>query len=484
MLNMSLANVPKSIDPTEAWSYQHFLLIQAVFDTLVRVNEAGRIVASVARKWSVDGSGRIYTMELQPNARFHDGKAVESEDVAFSIAKHFWPGSKSVVKVYLEGILTGSEQVAQGQLPSGIKIIGKHALSFSLVAPYPPFLSVLAMPGFSIFPKNADLHARPIGSGPMRASFSEETNSWQLVRFDDYVGIPPKTVSFSVQRRTSVDDVLSSFKNGTLDIAIGVPFSDLDPATVPSGVKVLQTNSLVSSHLYLNPDNVLLKNRDFRRDLAMLIYSVADRQDLISVFQEFSPFFMPKGILPAFYYERHYDKITADDFKKKWGTAAQSRGLKIILLQTYFSKGLLKALSDVFNSAGLTTSVQAMSGPDLNTAFDNHDFDIAGMPYVGNFPDPDGFLELLHDGSGFKKGFAPSKRLFSDLQKIRFVPDATKRLKAYADTLLKFEDQWYVIPIFRVNLPILHANGVRIPDTSYHYEAELKNIFWQVEERR
>jgi hypothetical protein len=106
------------------------------------------------------------------------------------------------------------------------------------------------------------------------------------------------------------------------------------------------------------------------------------------------------------------------------------------------------------------------------------------MPYMGNFPDPDGFLELLHEGIGFRQGFEPSKTLFKLLSEARFIADPTQRLRAYSSALTDFEALDYVIPLLHVNLPMLAREGILIPDSSYRTEAELRNLIWQLQEKR
>src|SRR6266498_2377186 len=64
MLEIGMTAVPKTADPRELWNFQHFLLVQCMYQTLVRVSEAGRLVSDLAERWSVDESGKIYTFEL------------------------------------------------------------------------------------------------------------------------------------------------------------------------------------------------------------------------------------------------------------------------------------------------------------------------------------------------------------------------------------------------------------------------------------
>ena len=57
-----------------------------LFAGLVRVDHEFQPQPYLAERWQISRDGRSYTFHLVPEARFHDGVAVTSEDVAFSLA--------------------------------------------------------------------------------------------------------------------------------------------------------------------------------------------------------------------------------------------------------------------------------------------------------------------------------------------------------------------------------------------------------------
>jgi peptide/nickel transport system substrate-binding protein len=76
---------PVSVSPLTARTQADRDLVALVFSGLVRNGPDGTIVPDLARSWSVDETGRVWTFELQPDARWHDGEPVTSADVAYTI---------------------------------------------------------------------------------------------------------------------------------------------------------------------------------------------------------------------------------------------------------------------------------------------------------------------------------------------------------------------------------------------------------------
>ena len=56
-----------------------------VFATPIRFDENWKPHPYLAESWSVSDDGLSITLNLRKNAKFHDGKPVTSEDVAFSV---------------------------------------------------------------------------------------------------------------------------------------------------------------------------------------------------------------------------------------------------------------------------------------------------------------------------------------------------------------------------------------------------------------
>ncbi|MDX1378376.1 MAG: ABC transporter substrate-binding protein, partial [Anaerolineales bacterium] len=134
-----------------------------LFNGLVRFDERGLPQADLAESWGVSQDGTIYNFTLRPNALWHDGTAVTSDDVIFTIEVMKSPGS-----LYPQDIkdLWGRVEVEE---------LNEKNLKFTLPEPFVPFIDYLT---FGVVPKHlldsippeqmesADFNLAPVGTGP------------------------------------------------------------------------------------------------------------------------------------------------------------------------------------------------------------------------------------------------------------------------------------------------------------------------------
>ena len=65
-----------SVSPLTARSQADRDLVALVFSGLVRNGPDGTIVPDMAKRWSVDSTGAVWTFELRADARWQDGEPV------------------------------------------------------------------------------------------------------------------------------------------------------------------------------------------------------------------------------------------------------------------------------------------------------------------------------------------------------------------------------------------------------------------------
>src|SRR5690606_14838532 len=101
--------------------------------------------------------------------------------------------------------------------------------------------------------------------------------------------------------------------------------------------------------------------------------------------------------------------------------------------------------------------------------------DVFSFGYVGNFPDPDGFIYgFKHDAiPNFKIG---TQEFFKILSSIRHTPEGEGRLAKYESAIADFESSAWVVPMFNVSLPVIHKSDIKIPNISFQYEDKLCQI--------
>ena len=98
---------PPTLDPhitTDATSAQ---IIVEVFGGLVTIDPDLEIVPDLAESWNVSGDGTVYTFNLRPDAKFHDGSQVTAHDVKWSLERATNPLTESPVADQYLGDIVG-----------------------------------------------------------------------------------------------------------------------------------------------------------------------------------------------------------------------------------------------------------------------------------------------------------------------------------------------------------------------------------------
>jgi peptide/nickel transport system substrate-binding protein len=146
---------PVNLDPhvTNATATRNQL--ENVYDTLVRFDAKGRVIPGLALSWRTSTDGLTWTFNMRPGISFHNGRAVDAIDVAYSINRIVDPATKSPRA-------TDFNQVASITAPNRTTVVMK------LKQPFAPLLSKLAFSLNVIIPKEAaaTISSKPVGTGP------------------------------------------------------------------------------------------------------------------------------------------------------------------------------------------------------------------------------------------------------------------------------------------------------------------------------
>lgn len=73
-----------SLDPTEL-RIGTYVSTHLLYNSLIRLGPDGKPQPELAQSWSRSDDGRTLTLKLAKNVKFHDGRAMTSKDVAFSL---------------------------------------------------------------------------------------------------------------------------------------------------------------------------------------------------------------------------------------------------------------------------------------------------------------------------------------------------------------------------------------------------------------
>jgi peptide/nickel transport system substrate-binding protein len=265
---------PVGLDPhvTQATSTRNQL--ENVYDTLVAFDSAGKIVPSLATRWTVSKDNLTWTFTLRSGVKFHNGRALEASDVAYSINRIKNPATKS-------------PRIGDFELVKSVTAPSKSTVVITLSKPFSPLLSKLAFTLNVIVPKEAvaALNTRPVGTGPFR--FVEYVPQTRMVlrKNPDFWGKDAKgnklpyldgiTYSYLPDPTARV----TALRTGTVDWIEYVPSTDVKSLKANTAVNVLGGPAANYRALFLNVNEKPLNDPRVRRAIAYAI----NNQEIVDV---------------------------------------------------------------------------------------------------------------------------------------------------------------------------------------------------------
>ena len=136
-----------------------------LYSGLVKFNDYGLPEGDLVESWGISADGKVYNFSIRPNATWHDGQPVTSDDVIFTtdlLRNDATPLPDDIKALW--------KQVE-------VKALDQKTLQFRLPEAFAPFLDYIS---FGILPKhilgntsasdmvNAQFNLQPVGSGPYR----------------------------------------------------------------------------------------------------------------------------------------------------------------------------------------------------------------------------------------------------------------------------------------------------------------------------
>ena len=264
---------PVNLDPhvTQATSTRN--QIENVYDTLVAFDPSGKIMPSLATKWTTSKDGLTWTFTVRSDVKFN-GRPFEASDVVYSINRIKDPATKS-------------PRSGDFELIKSITAPSKTTVVFTLSKPFSPLLSKLAFSLNVIVPKEdaATLSTKPVGTGPF--SFVSYTPQTRMVlkKNPDFWGRDAKGnklpyldgITFSYLPDATAR--VTALQTGNVDWIEYAPSTAIQMLKADSKVNVLGGPSANYRSLFLNLAQKPLNDARVRRAIAYAI----NNQEIVDV---------------------------------------------------------------------------------------------------------------------------------------------------------------------------------------------------------
>lgn len=215
------------INPVLSTSAADGDLTTLTYSGLVRALPDGTIAPDLAESYTISDDATTYTFKLRDGITFHDGKALTSADVLFTIKQIQNPDVKSPRRADWDGVVVSTPD--------------DRTVVFTLPHAYAPFIdncSLGILPEHlwkdttpEDFPFNP-LNTHPVGSGPYRIKQVDEDSTGSATRFDlepfsNFALGRPNLSMISVRLYTSDDAVVDAFNAGDVDAIAGISSDQL-----------------------------------------------------------------------------------------------------------------------------------------------------------------------------------------------------------------------------------------------------------------
>jgi peptide/nickel transport system substrate-binding protein len=171
---------PPHLDPTSAAAGAiDSVLYSNVFEGLTRFMADGSVVPGLAESWEISDDGLTYTFKLHSGVTFHDGTAMDAEDVKFSLDRARAEDSTNAQKALYAGI-------------SEVTVIDPMTVQLSLGEPNGNMLFNLAWgDAVIVAPESIEnIKTNPIGTGAFKFVDWVQGDKIDLTRNPDYWGTP------------------------------------------------------------------------------------------------------------------------------------------------------------------------------------------------------------------------------------------------------------------------------------------------------
>ncbi len=441
-----------------------------VYSRLISFDERGNPVSELAETWGVSLDGTIYNVQLREDAKWHDGKPVTCEDVAFTIEmmKNSGDAIPADLKAFWENI--------------NVVVLSETAMQFLLPEPFAPFLDYLS---FGIVPKHllegmsfdeitdAQFNLQPVGSGPYRVERliveDGQIKGVVLEAFADYFGNKPFIQTVLFRYYPDSTSAFEAYQEGTVQ---GISHVGLDvlPAALAEPELSLYTGREPELTMVLlnlkDQQAAFLADADVRRAL----YLGINRQAMIDRLMQGQAILANGPIFPGTwaYYDGlqqvGYEPDTALTLLKKAGYVLAEDGdivrkkgevalsLTLIHPDTPLHKVIADQIASDWEKLGAAVTLEAMTYDQLVAErLSPRSYQAALVDLnLSRSPDPDPypFWDQLQATNGQNYSQWDNRNASDYLEQARVTLDQMERARLYRNFQVIFAEDLPSLPLF------------------------------------
>ena len=376
-MTVGIIQEPTSLDPTrDATASIALLLMNNVYEGLVRLDPTGKIVPALAKSWDQSSDGKTYTFHLQSGVKWHDGSAFGAQDVKWS-----WDRAASAATTP-----KNPHQDYWGPVQS-VDVVDDNTVKVTLKAfSYNWLFHMTAGSAVIMSQKSQPTNdTQPVGTGPFKFGSWNKGNSLSLTRNDSYWGTKAKLKDVVYRFISDPNAMNNALKAGDIDVIQQVGGPEQAAAfKQDANFQVLEGAPVGKTGVYIN--NARIKDPNVRK----AIYAGIDRKAWIDGIQAgyavpIGSHSVPNDTEPYYVDETSVNAYDVNKAKQLLQQAGAT-GLTITLAQItdfpYAVRGT-DILASEMKDIGVTLKVNPMQfSAWLKNVFGSKDYDVTIINHV------------------------------------------------------------------------------------------------------
>lgn len=208
------------------------LLLNNVYETLVKVDQDGELQPLLAESWTVSDDRTVYDFTLREGVTFSDGTPLDADDVVASIER-------------VRSDWTTSLKAKMDVVAEAAKVDATH-VRVTLTHPSNAWLFDMGTAVGAVFPDtlDVDLRTAAVGSGPYEVTEVVQGDHVTLTGRDDYWGGAPALDTVTVRYLTDPVAAQNALRAGDVDMLFNLAQADsVDQLAADAGLQVVEGTS-------------------------------------------------------------------------------------------------------------------------------------------------------------------------------------------------------------------------------------------------
>ncbi len=494
VLHMGNGTEPQGLDPHIATGVPEHHIIQALFEGLVYKDPNSlEVEPGVAESWQISEDGKVYTFNLRKDAKWSNGDSVTAEDFRWSWWRALQPELGNQY-VFMYFPIRNAEKYFNQEITEfsdvGVKAIDDYTLQVELTNPTPYFLQLLDH--YSTFPVHRptiESHGEPDESytrwtrpGNLVGNGAFVLDDWKLNKhiivlknenYWDAERVELNQIKFYPIDKVTIEERM--FRAGQLHVTNDTSL-DRTQYYLENNPEAMKIAPYVGTYFYrINNQVEHLSDVRVRKALAMTIDRDTIMNTILNGIFTAAYSITPPGILgyqPPKLFEYNPEEARRllaqagypdgegfPEFELQYNTNEQHKNIAVAIQQMWKKE------------LNIDIRLQNKDWKVYLDAEATGDFEISRAGWIGDYVDPNTFLDMWVGGSGLNRTGWSSEE-YDDLV-LRQAPEAKtreERFKAFYDAEALMMADMPFIPIYTYSSKkYLHPSVQGVPGNVMDY---------------